>query len=147
MYSTARTGDVHRPSLPNAIVNPYSTPNSEPAADIPDSVPAESLSQIARSVFLAWERLRIPYILVLATLTVLATGLEALTNMQTLVTIVGGAIVANVCYFAGPIVETYVRWLGYEKNWVRWLLFVGGTLLTALLAFMMLATALLPDQN
>ncbi|MCC7336402.1 MAG: hypothetical protein IT422_15035 [Pirellulaceae bacterium] len=48
---------------------------------------------------------------------------------------------------AGPILETYVRWLGYDRKWVRWFLFAGGTVLTAILALISLASGLIPDQN
>jgi len=60
--------------------------------------------------------------------------------------IVLGAVVANVAYFAGPTVETYVRWLGYNRAWPRWVMFIGGTLMSIVLAIGVLATELLPDQ-
>ncbi|GAB5406041.1 MAG: hypothetical protein Aurels2KO_42720 [Aureliella sp.] len=90
--------------------------------------------EIARETFWAWEKLRVAYLLVL--------GLPCLLGMLMLGLFTPGAIVglvfcglfANACYFAGPIVETYVRWLGYSGMLLRWVLFVGGTMLTAILA-------------
>lgn len=115
--------------------NPYSPPgfdvtSSEP---LPDACHSRTLSEIARATFLAWERLRIVYIGVAGVFTLLFAG-PNLMRFETLVAIFEGAVVANICYFAGPTVETYVRWLGYQGNWVRWAMFIGGTLLTSLLA-------------
>ncbi len=104
---------------------------------------------IARSVFLAWEKLRIAYILILAVVTLLLTGMSganAFRNWQLLPLIVVGAFVANIAYFAGPSVETYVRWLGYNKIWPRWFMFVVGTLFAIGLAIGALASTLLPNQ-
>ena len=81
----------------------------------------------------------------LGMLTLLLAG-PNIQQFRTLMLIAEGAIVANICYFAGPIVETYVRWLGYDGKWVRWFLFVGGTSLTAVLAFASLASLFLPAQ-
>ncbi len=86
------------------------------------------------------------FIVMLGLLTLLLAG-PNLTKLRTLVMIAEGAIVANLCYFAGPITETYVRWLGYERKWVRWFLFVGGTMLTGILAIVTMASMFLPDQD
>ncbi len=74
-------------------------------------------------------------------------SLETLLDTVGAVLIAEGAIVANLCYFAGPIIETYVRWLGYDRKWVRWFLFVGGTVLTGMLAIATMAFMFLPDQD
>ena len=44
-------------------------------------------------------------------------------------------IVANFCYFAGPVVDTYLHWLGMKSRWVGICLFVVGTTFTVLVAF------------
>jgi len=98
---------------------------------------------IAKATFLAWERLRIPFVVVLGLITLFLAG-PNLIELQTLIVVAVGAVIANLCFFAGPIVETYVCWLGYEQKWVRWFLFVGGTALTALLAVDTLASMFLP---
>ncbi|WP_146393873.1 hypothetical protein [Planctomycetes bacterium CA13] len=72
---------------------------------------------------------------------------ENLLQGRTLGIIVKAAIAANVCYFAGPILETYVLWLGYNRSWVRWFLFLGGMLLTAILATLVLRRPFVPWQG
>jgi len=127
--------------------NPYSTPLSETTSN-PGSGPAAgstTLGSIAKTTFLAWERLRIPFVIILGLLTLSLAGRNLL-EPRALSVIVVCAVFANLCFFAGPIVETYVRWLGYEQKWVRWFLFVGGTLLSALLAVATLASMFLPNQ-
>jgi len=134
--------------------NPYSPSTSDAtvALLLPDS-PEESTVTLAKRVFLAWERLRVLYITLLGALTIFLAMPGVIHNGALLFTFRGmvvlaeGAIIANICYFAGPTVETYVCWLGYERKWVRWLLFIAGTLLTAVLATVSIAEGLLPDQN
>ena len=127
--------------------NPYTaTPTTFTHANPEPDVAQTSLLTIARSVFLAWEKLRIAYVILLVLITVLLTGVTGIFNLRLLRLIVLGAVVANVAYFAGPTVETYVRWLGYNRAWPRWLMFIGGTLISIVLAIGVLATELLPDQ-
>lgn len=131
--------------------NPYSSPSvdllPDTAATLSPSTSSQSLAAIAKSTFLAWEQLRILYIVVMGLITVLSLGMDMtiITELRTVMLIAEGALLANFCYFAGPIVETYVRWLGYNRKWVRWFLFVGGTTLTAILAIASMAS-LLPSQ-
>ena len=134
--------------------NPYSPSTSDATVAIcPRNSTDVSTVTLAKRVFLAWERLRVLYIALLGALTVLLAAPGVIHNGSQLFTfrgmimLVEGAIVANMCYFAGPAIETYVRWLGYERYWVRWILFVGGTLLTAVLAIASIAGSLLPEQN
>ena len=127
--------------------NPYTATPTTFSHAIPElEVAQTSLLAIARSVFLAWEKLRIAYLIILAIITVLLTGVTGILNLRLLRLIVLGAVVANVAYFAGPTVETYVRWLGYNRTWPRWVMFIGGTLISIVLAIGVLATELLPDQ-
>jgi hypothetical protein len=129
--------------------NPYSSPSNDISPDttaaLPPSESSNSLAAIAKATFLAWERLRILFIVVLGLVTVLLAG-RNIATLRTLVLIAEGAIFANICYFAGPVVETYVRWLGYEGKWVRWFLFAGGTTLTAILAAATMGSMFLPDD-
>ncbi len=126
--------------------NPYTATTTFSRA-IPESeVVQTSLLAIARSVFLAWEKLRIAYVILLSLITVLLTGVTGILNLRLLRLIVVGAVVANVAYFAGPTIETYVRWLGYNRTWPRWVMFIGGTLISIVLTIGVLATELLPDQ-
>ena len=104
-----------------------------------------SLMTIARSTFLAWELLRIVYVGLLGAFTLLLVGWR-INEVRIAMLVFEGAIAANLAFFAGPTVETYLRWLGVYATWMRWVLFVGGTLLTAALAFGALAMTLLPNQ-
>jgi hypothetical protein len=126
--------------------NPYSPPAVDvtPSERLFDGDHEHTLSEIARATFLAWERLRIIYIGVVGVFTLLFAG-PNLVRFGTLVAIFEGAVVANICYFAGPTVETYVRWLGYQGNWVRWAMFIGGTLLTSLLAVISMVSMFAPN--
>lgn len=121
--------------------NPYSSPlaDSNSIQNPDDAVSVPTLGAIARVVFLAWERLRLIYLFVLAVVTLLMTGAQ-LMQLQMLALVLGGAVMANLCFFAGPIIETYVRWLGYQRTWVRWFLFVGGLILSMVLT----SAALMP---
>ncbi len=127
--------------------NLYSSPTTTTFADSSaPKGPEGSLLTIARTVFLAWEKLRIVYVIILSVVTLMLTGATGFSNWQVLRLIIEGAVVANVAYFAGPTIETYIRWLGYERMWPRWLMFGSGTLLSIVLAVGVLATALLPRQ-
>lgn len=106
-----------------------------------------SLLAVARKVFLAWEKLRVVYVMLLALITILFTGVAGLFELRLLRLIVPGAVVANVAFFAGPTLETFVRWLGYNRVWPRWVMFACGTLISIVLAIGVLATELLPDQS
>lgn len=124
--------------------NPYSAPTTGSTSAV-DTAP-QTLAAIAKSTFLAWERLRVVYIVLLGLLTLLLAGPELL-RLRMTVMVVEGAIVANVCYFAGPVIEIYVRWLGYRGKGLRWFLFISGTLVSAVLAIATMASMLLPGQN
>jgi hypothetical protein len=123
--------------------NPYSSPLAEPGKPVPSGQP---LREIARATFLAWERLRMIYIAVLGVLTLLL-GWGSFGSFEYWLTVVGGAVVANVCFFAGPIVETYVTWLGYQGKWLRTSLFLIGTIFSCILAFAALAIYAFPNPN
>ena len=125
--------------------NPYSSPVVELQPTLPASNP-NSLSEIARATFLAWEKLRLIYIGILGIWTLLISG-RHIASVEILSLVIVGGLISNVLYFAAPIVETYVRWLGYTGNWVRILLFVAGTLVTMIFALGALSSALLPNQN
>jgi len=122
--------------------NPYSSPAAASEPDHAVVVECDnSVSGLARRIFLAWERLRILYIALLALLTLILARTQ-LFDPDMLALIAGGAIVSNLFYFAGPIVETYITWLGYNGKRIRWLLFAGGTLMTAMVACLSIANTL-----
>ena len=112
--------------------NPYSSPPSLSVADDSET-PSVPFSIVARRIFVAWEKLRLAYVAVLALVTIgVARG--ALLDPHILVPVVLGAVVANVCFFAGPITETYLTWLGFNPSWLRAFMFILGTTLAAVLA-------------
>lgn len=99
-----------------------------------DIAPAPTLKQ----VFFAWEKLRVLYVLALAAVTLSSIPLEAMKRIDVWVAVAVLAVAANACYFAGPIAETYLCWLGLRRNLVRSALFIAGTLFAGLLAYAML---------
>ena len=123
--------------------NPYAAPTTEPEPLEPESTEPETLGAIAKATFLAWEKLRLVYVAVLGLFT-LIVGLPLLSSFSFWLTVVAGALFANACFFSGPIVESYVKWLGFRAAWLRWLLFVLGTVFASLLTIVTVATMLLP---
>lgn len=102
-------------------------------------VEVESLQSIARSTFRRWERLRIPYNLLLLGFTIwfhwpilAAIPLAPLILFFLLMCALG----ANACFLAGPAVETYMIWLGFRSRWVPVVLFTGGVLISIPLVFL-----------
>ncbi len=90
-----------------------------------------------RATFLAWERLRIVYNIVLVALTcisVLGTQPQQGLDPGFWLAAAGAGVAANVCYFLGPGLECYLRWLGLRNAMLTSLLFGLG------LAFSMLIT-------
>jgi len=112
-----------------------------------------------RAIFLRWEKLRILYNLIVGAVGVAAIVFCVLAwtdlfarpvSVWALIRPIIGAlfygIAANICYFLGPVFESYVRWLGLRVPYVTQALFITGTvlsvLLTALIGFMMWAAVL-----
>lgn len=112
--------------------NPYAPPSAPP---VRVELPADAgLAVIARSVFLAWEKLRPAYLAVLAVCSLLLVVVAGPPWPAVARVLLAGAVAANLLYFAGPLLETYVCWLGWRGAWLRWVLFLGGTLLAVVLA-------------
>ena len=111
--------------------NPYTSPQADTFVSSSDSegVAESTLLQVAKRVFLDWEKMRLIYIGVLVAFTLLV-GFSELGNPVFWGVSIVGAIIANLCYFLGPIVDTYVSWLGFRSVALRWTMFVLGTLLT-----------------
>jgi len=129
--------------------NPYLSPSeATPSATVGLTDSGESsLQDIARQTFLVWEKLHVVYVAVLALVTLLLIVTTGSLDRRVLRVVIEGAVVANIAYFAGPLMETYIHWLGYDRRWPRWVMFTGGTLLAIILAVGVLATQWLPDQN
>ena len=123
--------------------NPYTAPTD---TLLPVETEGErSLMEIAKSTFLAWEKLRVFYIAILAVFCIVCVLVVSSVQTNTmagydwvelLFALIGGAVFANVCFFAGPIVETYAYWLGASAGWLRISLFAIGTIFTSVLAYL-----------
>jgi len=83
--------------------------------------------------FQKWEKLRSWYNVILATVLVVShaphMGVLFLEPMALLIWLIG-AVLANICFLAGPLVEAYVSWLGIRSRYVMPLLFIGGVLIS-----------------
>ena len=127
--------------------NPYASPtSSEPlepldpleAVEQVEAAPSMTLASIARRTFIAWEKLRILYVGVLVPFTLLCTAfldVTLLANPLYWISMFICGIFANLCYFAGPVIDTYVTWLGYRGTVLRLAMFVVGTVGCAGLAW------------
>ena len=99
-----------------------------------------------REVFLAWEKLRLLYLSVLTGWTlILMAGLSHVSDAGVWFEVVVGGVLANICYLTGPLLESYARWLGLRSRWLRWILFIVGTLLTMFFALIILIMHGFPD--
>lgn len=127
--------------------NPFASPLAEDKSASTSNSDDDQLQTIARRVFLAWEKLRLVYIALLGMETIACLLVVGVYSPSVFGTIFAGAVICNLAFFLGPVIETYVRWLGYSSLWPRYVMFAGGTLLSALLAFFALfADHLIPDQ-
>ena len=74
-----------------------------------------NLSASLKPIFSKWEKLRILYNIILAGILLLTHGLAMGSQFLQpfpLFVWLAGAILANVCFFAGPVTESYLSWLG-----------------------------------
>ena len=130
--------------------NPFAAPTSDGNAE--KTLPAseltgfQTLSAMAVPIFLGWEKLRLIYIGVLVVASVFAALMHngLIHTFDFLACAIFGAVVTNVCYFAGPIVEAYLTWLKLKPLKLRIGLFVVGTIFSTVLA--MLAVYNLADS-
>lgn len=123
--------------------NPYSAPITESGNQVQGEPAVKvSLLDLAKPIFIKWERLRIVYIVVVGAVSVAALLRNGPTD-DGLFTLVAGFFIANALYFAGPITEVYVSWLrgSNETLWLRFLLFVSGVMITSALAVTVLKYA------
>ena len=123
--------------------NPYSSPIVEPS-ESPAAEPAvvsDSIWPVAKRTFLAWEKLRLVYNAILIVMSVAyAVAWSLLFAVEFWVISFIGAIVCNVCFMLGPIIETYVAWLGYRTQELRLVFFIAGTFATAAIALLTLTS-------
>ncbi len=89
----------------------------------------------AREVFLAWEKLRLYFNLILLVETLLLGLLAMGLLWPHLPECLFGALVANACFCLGPVLEGYAEWIGIERGVTRWVIFIVGTLVAMALTF------------
>lgn len=106
-----------------------------------------------RNIFRSWEKLRIVYNLVMLVVAILAiysayqdTTCDApqIHPVALAMGIALAAMAANLLYFAGPVLEAYVAWLGGRTRLLRWLLFIGGVMISIVLELAVLGKLLAP---
>ena len=83
--------------------------------------------------FQKWEKLRSWYNVILGTVLVVSHAphlrMSFLDPMALLIWLIG-AVLANICFLAGPLAEAYLSWLGVRSPYVMPLLFAGGVLIS-----------------
>src|SRR2546421_12238473 len=87
--------------------------------------------EFVKPPFLRWERLRLPYNLILPGILLFpdARGIH-LPHLAEILPLLVGAVLANGCFFAGPVAEAYVAWLGVRSPLVTAGLFAVGVLIS-----------------
>lgn len=103
------------------------------SADVPS--PLTFAMQDVRETFLRWEFLRLIYnvvLVVVTCVTVFSQRPDAAWQPEFLWCCVVGAVAANICFFAGPIAESYLRWLGLQTRMLGYALFGAGMLFSLL---------------
>ncbi len=130
-------------------LNPYQPVDDSVHAE--ETLPHIPLDQLARRIFVAWERLRIVYNAILTVTVICAVGIYLAWYRPASVALGGffGIVVpvvgANLCFFAGPVLETYVAWLGLRTHTLRMVLMFFGTALSMLIAIAWVIALLNPQ--
>ncbi len=118
-------------------MNPYSSPINQPSSLAPQQ-------QEFKQVVIAWEKLRLLYNVVMLLVGIIALFIlinyyRESTNMV-LFQALCFAFVANLCFFAGPVCELYLRAFRNISNAqsLRWILFIVGTVISLVPAAVMI---------
>lgn len=99
--------------------------------------PKPSFLDAAKRICIEWEKLRILYNGALVSWVVYVIEKSNPALFQTFefwAVCLTGAIMANICFLAGPVVEAYFHWIGLRHWTLRWTLMIVGTSLTGFLA-------------
>lgn len=108
------------PYEPSQIAELQSEPESELITGSPWPV--------WRMIFAEWEQRRLIYNGVLIMLVLVGIGIQGVGPflVSTVVECVVAGAAANCCYFAGPLVESYVSWLQQRRvGWGKYLFIAG----------------------
>lgn len=121
------------PSHVTHMLNPFASPQADTSGQLSLSTGldgrAARMAEIGQT-FVSWEKLRPLYNLLLgiaALAAVLIADASLLLDMGALETMAAAAVAANVCFFAGHIVDCYATWLFGQVRWIRPVLFALGT--------------------
>ena len=98
-----------------------------------DEVKSTIFSEETKGIFRSWEFLRIVYNAILFVLSILMIWdlWPKVLVIPVLMNATLAAIAANICFFLGPITESYLNWLGWKPKKLRSVLFVLGMILSA----------------
>ena len=119
-----------------------------PPGDLPpdSSAPARLNLGEVKSIFLRWEKLRPIYNLAVAAILIGAYFVLVPIDQQSTAQWLGflavcllGGILANLCYFAGPLADLYFAWLQWRTRWTTAVLLVLGVVVTCLLSVLWFA--------
>ena len=94
-----------------------------------------------KAIFLAWEKLRMLYVALVGIAVLVLTFLvepNLFKDYKFWIGVAEGAVIANIAFFAGPIVESYLTWLGNCPRWYRKAAMIGGIVFTILLAMLVI---------
>lgn len=127
-----------RPGVFNRQDVPQTGSRMAPEGIEPDEDYVLPREETANEGFLAWEKFRLAYNLILFVIvlvTLVATGKIATLGIDECLQILAGAFLANVCFCVGPWIEGWIALAGANRSVVRWGLVVVGTPLACFLAF------------
>lgn len=113
------------PDEPDDLYDLYRPPQAPSEAAEPE--PERELGILRR-----WERLRFAYnaiLIVEVVLLALGPARSAVVRPGFASMLIFYAVIANLCYCAGPVATAYLHWLGARGPTVVYLLFAMGTLL------------------
>lgn len=131
------------------MLNPFASPQSNDSGQLAfDAVLESKAARMAEIglAFVAWEKLRVPYNLILgivALVAVLVVDGSLLLDLDALERMAAAAIAANACFFAGHIVDCYATWLFGRLPWIRPILFALGTIGSVLVTLVVILEVML----
>ena len=106
------------------------------------NIPPESV----HSVFRHWEWLRLVYNFVLALVLLPWLG-EFVSNRKFTVFVIESALVANLCFCTGSVIEGYAALIGVPRKVSRYTLFAFGTLFSVAVEILLIHDFLHPESD
>lgn len=116
--------------------NPFHPPETI-IEESPPPVPRDRPEYLVGDAVIFWEKLRWLFNAILGGFSlIVAMTTGAWSVPQAWLELLAGAILANLCYGAGPTVSAYLAWFGIRAPALDLFLFGSGTALTMFLAYM-----------